>query len=385
MAATLSLIWNPPIVLFHRSVFFRASARLVFACQVGDRALKSSELSRARAFLAGAFLLLLASGASAQDTAPGIDFSQALEAAERMPRLYSLLVSVEDELVLERYFNGRDADDIANVKSVSKSLISALVGVAIDRGFIDGVDDPIASYFADRIEDDDKRAIRIEDLLTMQAGLQTTSNRNYGRWVQSTDWVDFALRQPLEDVPGERMQYSTGNTHLLSAILTQATGKDTLAFAREVLGDPLGFHLVAWPRDPQGIYFGGNDMELTPRQMLAFGRLYLNGGELNGREVVPSEWVRASFVPRTESPREEDRYYGYGWWIRDMAGYTTPYAWGYGGQFIALVPELDLVVVTTSSSYPGDDRRRHTRGIYDLLEYGVIRAVGNAARQVALR
>ena len=174
------------------------------------------------------------------------------------------------------------------------------------------------------------------------------------------------------------MEYSTGNTHLLSAILTSATGRSTLAFARESLGQPLGFHLAAWPKDPQGIYFGGNDMEFTARQMLAFGELYLNGGRANGRQIIPAAWIEASLQPRAVSTRETGRFYGYGWWVREMAGYSTPYAWGYGGQFIILVPELDLVVVTTSSSNPGDERRSHLRQLYDLIEFLVITAVSNS-------
>lgn len=299
----------------------------------------------------------------------------AVATAESLPRMRSLLVSQASELLLERYFNGASPEAIANVKSVSKSIISALVGIAIDRGHLQGVAEPIAPYFDAGLfagPSASKADITIEDLLTMRAGLETTSNRNYGAWVLSANWIDFALEQPMLTTPGTRMQYSTGNTHLLSAILTRATGRSTLEFARANLGAPLGFHLAAWPRDPQGLYFGGNDMEMTPRQMLAFGELYRNQGRVGTKQVLPADWVRESFEPRTESPREPGRYYGYGWWIRAMAGLETPYAWGFGGQFVVIVPELELVVVTTSSSNPGNDRRRHTRAMYNLVEHDVI-------------
>jgi CubicO group peptidase (beta-lactamase class C family) len=164
------------------------------------------------------------------------------------------------------------------------------------------------------------------------------------------------------------MEYSTGNTHLLSAVLTKAARRSTWEFAQEYLAKPMGYSLARWPQDPQGIYFGGNDMLMTPRQMLAFGELYLNEGRISGTQVVPEAWVKASLLPRVESRRESGREYGYGWWIRDMAGYTTYYAWGYGGQFIFVVPELTLVVVTTSNSNPGTERRTHLRAIYDLVE-----------------
>ena len=312
----------------------------------------------------------------AQQSAPGAtEFDGAVQAAETMPRIKSLLIGRNGELVVERYFNGTSARNVANIKSVSKSVVSALVGIGIEQGYIEGADQPIGEYFTAELSadgDKPKAGITIEDLLTMQSGLETTSNRNYGAWVLSSNWVDFALRQPVELPPGLIMEYSTGNTHLLSAILTRATGMSTLAFAREVLAEPLGFRLAPWPRDPQGIFFGGNDMEMTPRQMLEFGELYLNGGRANGKQIIPAYWVAASLRRRATSTRENDRSYGYGWWIREMAGHETPYAWGYGGQFIVLVPEFDLVVVTTSSSYPGPDRRAHTQRMYDLVEHAVI-------------
>jgi CubicO group peptidase (beta-lactamase class C family) len=167
------------------------------------------------------------------------------------------------------------------------------------------------------------------------------------------------------------MIYSTGSTHLLSAILTRATGQSTLVFAREALADPLGIALRSWPRDPQGIYFGGNDMLLTPRDMVAIGELYLNGGRHGDRQIVSETWVRESIVPRTRSPRSR-REYGYGWWLRTLADYPVFYAWGYGGQFIFVVPDLRTVVVTTSVSDPGSERREHLGAVYDLVEQDVI-------------
>jgi len=326
-------------------------------------------------------MLLITAPSAAAETAVQSRLEPALAVAREMPRLHSLLVSHNGELVVERYFNGHGADDLANVKSVSKSVMSALVGIAIDDGQIEGVDQPIADFFPDSAvfeNAEDKSAITVGNLLSMQAGLETTSNRNYGAWVLSPNWVEFALNQPLRSRPGTRMHYSTGNTHLLSAIVTQATGQSTLRFARENLSAPLGFRLASWQRDPQGIYFGGNNMALTPRQMLRFGDLYLNNGKAGDRQVISSQWVKRSFEPHARSPRGRGRRYGYGWWIREMAGFKTPYAWGYGGQFILLVPKLDLVIVATSNSNPGPGRRRHTRAMYDLLEDYIVRPMARA-------
>ena len=322
--------------------------------------------------------MLFASVVQAEDRIPVGEqtFSEALRSAEQMPRLHSLLVSHEGELVVEKYFNGRTARRTANIKSVSKSIMSALVGIAIDQGHVASLDQPISDFDGELLSTRTGTAkdnITVGNLLSMQAGLETTSFYNYGAWVLSNDWVGFALNQPLQAAPGTKLQYSTGNTHLLSAILTEATGKSTLDFAREVLGQPLGFQLAAWPQDPKGIYFGGNNMEFTPRQLMSFGQLYLNNGRGNGRQVIPPSWIETSLQPLAESAREEGRFYGYGWWMRDMAGIRTTFAWGYGGQFVLLVPELSLVVVTTSSSLPGDGRRSHIRRLYELLEYGIVR------------
>jgi CubicO group peptidase (beta-lactamase class C family) len=230
--------------------------------------------------------------------------AEALDAAARaLPKLHSLLVSHRGTVVFERYYNGARANQPANVKSASKSVVSALVGIAIERGLIPGVRTPIATYFPAAAKDPAKAAITIEDLLTMRPGLESTSGRQYGAWVTSRNWVDYALARPMLAAPGVSMDYSTGNTHLLSAILTKATKQSTLRFANDALARPLGFALPPWPTDPQGIYFGGNDMLMTPRQLLAFGELYLRGGRVNGRQVVPAAWVAKSCEGRPASCR----------------------------------------------------------------------------------
>ena len=344
---------------------------------------------------AAVLILVATTAAQAQRSAPPPSAARAadspvpplLAAAVRegdaLPRLHSLLVSQRGTVLVERYFHGTRATRLANVKSVAKSVISALVGVAVARGVIPSVREPIGTYFGDLLRapsDAPKRAITVEDLLTMRSGLETTSNRNYGAWVRSPNWVRFALAQPLLTPPGTAMDYSTGSTHLLSAILTRATRKTTLQFAQEVIGTPLGFSVAPWTRDPQGIYFGGNDMAMTPRQMLAFGDLYLHEGRVGATQVLPAQWIRDSWVPRGRSLRgdRDDREYGYGWWIRTLAGQRTYYAWGFGGQFIFVVPALELVVVTTSSTVTDDERRAHRRTVNELVESLVIAPLAEA-------
>jgi CubicO group peptidase (beta-lactamase class C family) len=295
----------------------------------------------------------------------------AVQAASELPRLYSLIVSQRGTILLERYFNGRRAATPVNVKSVSKSVISALVGIAVDRKLL-SLDQPIGKYFPD--VPGPKGAITIEQLLAMQSGLESTSNRNYGTWVESANWVRHALAKPLVAEPGTEMIYSTGNTHILSAILTKATGRSTWKFAQEALAQPLGFSLSPWMRDPQGIYFGGNEMLMTSRQMLAFGEMYRNRGNANGRQIVSEQFIEESFEPRGRS-RISGREYGYGWWMREMAGRQAYYAWGFGGQYIYIVPSLDLTVVATSAATVSEDRRDHRRTVDDIIEHLVVGSV----------
>ncbi|MEZ5492436.1 MAG: serine hydrolase [Gammaproteobacteria bacterium] len=323
-------------------------------------------------------LLLVSAGVNGQQP----DFSRALQQAGQLPRLHSLLIYYQDELVVEEYFNGRDRFQPANMKSASKSVISALVGIAIEQGLIEDIRQPIAEFFpeyATDLSDIAKQAITIEDLLTMQSGLESTSNRNYGRWVLSDNWVEFILQQPLVSKPGEEMIYSTGSTHLLSAIISRTSGMTTRDYAQRYLATPLGVSLAYWSQDPQGIYFGGNDLEMTPRAMLAFGRLYLQEGAVDQGRVLAASWVNESFQPHATSPRGQGRFYGYGWWLRDLADMLVPVAWGFGGQLIFVVKDYGLVVVATSDSRPGTGRRTHLSSLYDLVEAEILWPVKRAS------
>ena len=317
---------------------------------------------------------------------PAASLEAAAKAASELPRLRSLLVSHKGSLVLERYYNGARASQLANIKSASKSVIAALVGIAVSKGLIKSVDQPIAGYFPELAKDPDgrKREITIDDLLTMRSGLASTSGREYGAWVRSKNWVRYVLAQPLTDEPGTRVEYSTGTSHLLSAILTKATKMSTWQFAQEELAKPLGFTLAKWPQDPQGIYFGGNEMLMTPRQMIRFGVLYENNGRIGDRQLIAKSWVDKASVGVGRSRWGSDREYGSGFWIREFAGHKSYYAWGYGGQFIFVIPDLDLVMVTTSRSDVSTERRDHLGAIYDLVEWQVVPVLKRATNRERL-
>lgn len=312
------------------------------------------------------FAALISAAPRAQSGAPSLD--SAAKTAASLPRLKSLLVSHRGQLVLERYFNGARATQVTNIKSASKSVIAALVGIAIAKGHIKSADQPIVDFFPELAKDPaaGKRRITIEDLVTMRSGLESTSGRGYGAWVTSKNWVRYALARPLEDEPGTRVEYSTGTSHLLSAILTKATKQSTWQFAQAELAKPLGFSLAQWPTDPQGIYFGGNDMLMTSKQMIAFGEMYLNEGRAGDRQIVPKAWVEKADDGVGRSRWGSDREYGHGFWIRDFGGVKSYYAWGYGGQFIFIVPSKQLVIVTTSRADVSRERRDHNDQIYAL-------------------
>ncbi len=300
--------------------------------------------------------------------------SAARTAASQLPPLHGLVASHRGRIVLEYYAKGRQAGRVANVKSVSKSIIAALVGIAIERKQLPGVREPVARWFPELRKDADprRRQITIEDLLTMRSGLEPTSGPNYGAWVSSRNWVRHVLARPMVSTPGTSMEYSTGSSHLLSAILTKATGKSTHQFAVEALAEPLGIRLAPWPRDPQGIYFGGNDMLMSPRQMLAVGELWLNDGRAKGVQVVPAAWVETSCQPRTRSRWDPEREYGYGWWSQTLGGHRACFAWGFGGQYILVFRELELVIAVTSATAVNDERHAYRQQLFALLEAHVL-------------
>ncbi|WP_337243747.1 serine hydrolase [Luteimonas sp. gir] len=274
-----------------------------------------------------------------------------LDEAAALAPLRTVIVARNGTVLAERGYHGASPARPANIKSASKSVVSALVGIAIERGLLEGVDQPIAPLLADRLPEapDPRMAqVTIGHLLSMQAGLRPTSGRQYGAWVAQRDWVRAALAQPFVDAPGGGMLYSTGSTHLLSAILVQVSGKPTLQLAREWLEPQAGFSIASWDRDPQGIHFGGNQMAMTPRSLLAFGELYRNHGRsAAGAQLVPGTWIAQSWQPRTRSIYTGDGY-GYGWFARRVGGHEVRYAWGHGGQMLFIVPTLALTVVMTS-------------------------------------
>jgi CubicO group peptidase (beta-lactamase class C family) len=298
-------------------------------------------------------------------------------ASEFAPPLNSFLVWQGGKLAVEEYFHGMGPNELVNVKSASKSVLSALTGLALAEGHLESIDQPLVDFFPNYMDTTgapEKKAITLRHVLTMRACLESTSFHNYGEWVASSHWLRAALQRPVVCEPGSDMVYSTGNSHIMSAIITETSGTSALAFARRHLLEPLDISRISWDRSPEGYYMGGNNMALTPRALLKFGRMYLNDGRYEDRQVIPADWVERSWETYGYSQYSHHAY-GFFWWIDEYAGQQTFFAWGYGGQYVFIVPTLDLVVVCTSSLNDRLDGDRHNERLQSLLSETVIPAV----------
>jgi CubicO group peptidase (beta-lactamase class C family) len=262
--------------------------------------------------------------------------------------LHSLLIIRNGYIVSETYFQPYTAETPHEVYSVTKSVMATLVGVAIDNGSIDGIDRPVIDFFggySPEHPDARKDAMTLEDLLTMRTGLDwQEQDSTFRAMYQSDDWVRFMLDLPMEQQPGQEFRYCSGCSHLLSAIVQRRSGTTTRDFAQQALFDPLGIKRVTWEQDRQGVPIGGWGLQLTPRDMAKLGYLYLQGGMWDGRQIVPAAWVKAAVQRHTATDSELG--YGYQWWTYPTLGAYA--ALGRDGQTVFVVPDLQLIVVTTA-------------------------------------
>lgn len=348
---------------------------------MNDRSLrKTSPLrlkSRLSVIVFGA-LVGLSQMSVGQTLVNGAALDEARSRFGQFDRLHTVIAAHQGEIFFEETWGGPGPMIPVNIKSVSKTVLSALVGRAIEQGLIRDVDQPITELLPSLPATANPRLheITVGNLLSMQAGLERTSGTNYGRWVASNNWIEFALSRPFVADPGGERLYSTGSSHILSAILTQVSGRSTHALAREWLSEPLNVRIPPWPRDPQGIYFGGNDMVMSPRAMLRFGEVYRQGGAIDGQRILPESWVAASWEGRGNSRWSGDAY-GYGWFITELAGETAYYGRGYGGQLIYVIPRLDMTVVITSSPNPPSPGGAYARELTQVVEDTLARAIHN--------
>lgn len=302
------------------------------------------------------------------------DLNAIFQKADQIERVRTLIIHQKGETLEEKSFDGRNLSHPFNIKSASKSIIGLLTGIAIEKGFIPSIEEPIKTYFPDYFEENPdslKESITIRNLLTMQTGLRSTSSGNYGAWVISDNWVEYALDQNFVSQIDGRMVYSTGTSHLLSVIISKASGIPTKAFAEKYLFGPMNIRVGGWDKDPQGNYMGGNNLALKPADLVKIGQLMLDDGAYNGEQLISKDWIRDSFGTYTYS-NYNPYGYGYQWWNQKIGRYQTFFAWGNGGQYIFIIPELETVVVITSSTATTDRRRIYKAPIFDLVQFDII-------------
>jgi CubicO group peptidase (beta-lactamase class C family) len=299
--------------------------------------------------------------------------------AENMPFLKSLIVIQDGNVVIEKYMHAGAPDLTIDLRSASKSILSAILGIAIRGGYIKGIDQKVMDFFPDYSLDElDPRipVLTIEHLVTMTSGFKVKENaETYQGLYESSDWIGHILNLPMNSNPGEKFNYLSLNAHLLSAIITRATGMSMLAYTKQVLFLPLSIEQVVWEQDPQGYYIGGWGMSLKARDMANFGMLYLNNGKIGQMQVVPSHWVKQSTTARsgmigTYYSRWDKNYgYGYLWWIRRLdTDIDIPFALGHGGQRIVILPTANSVIVTQAEpSVDSSNSRKNHRAIDSFI------------------
>ena len=289
-------------------------------------------------------------------------------------------------LVAEAYFHGENVHSANPIQSATKSFTSALLGIALDRGLLSDLDESMVDFFPGFVTptmDARKRNITIRHLLQMRAGYPSDGDGDLVAQLNADgNWLRFAFQHPLASSPGEGWAYSNLSAMLLGGILTTATGTSALAFAEEYLFEPAGMQPTSWFADPQGYHVGSGGLNVRPRDLARFGLLYLHGGRWGGREVIPSDWVAESWQDHSPTTLGDLYYfrdcrYGYLWWHAQTGGRNMWFAGGQGGQFVVVVPSLDMVVVTTAfhfNGYPRAEAERSERALTRVVD-GLLRSV----------
>lgn len=290
----------------------------------------------------------------------------------------SMIIIRNGKIAAEKYFNGRNLFSTQTVRSVSKSFLSALIGIAVSKGILNLDQKMIDSFpeYKTAITDSRINSITLKHLLTMRSGIKGDVEA-YFAFTSSGNWIRTIIGLPLNFDPGSKSGYSTAGTHLLAGILTKAVGTSLTDFARENLFEPMEIKIKDWLRDPQGICFGGNDMIFTTRNMAVLGLLYLNNGKFNDKQIVPVDWVENSWIYSGASTgvwgSVTNLGYGYLWWIGKAAGKNVYFALGHGGQYVMCIPDLDMIIAATSDpNLDWDISDEHERAVLQIISDYII-------------
>ncbi|PHD28166.1 serine hydrolase domain-containing protein [Bacillus wiedmannii] len=282
---------------------------------------------------------------------------------EEYENMNGMLVVRKGNVIFEKYYNGHGLDDALHVASVTKTIISALIGICIDKGYIKSADQKVIEFFPEYNVHSSE--ITVRHLLTM------TAPHPFVDWQEpleelctQQDWIQYTLNRIGNGGEIGNFKYSSAGAHILSAIITNATGKNAREFANKYLFQPLGMREISnynmkafgfddlfgkdvkgWVHDPNGISTGGWGLTLTVRDMAKFGQMYLNEGIHNGKQILSKSWIK-------ESTEMNQNQYGYSWWLREEGGIFSYCAMGDGGNVICCIPERELVVVIASEIIP---------------------------------
>ncbi len=318
--------------------------------------------------------------------------------ASRNERLHSILVVRSGRMVFEHYYRGWGPNHYHNLFSATKSITSALVGIALREGSLQSLDQRLLDFFpetASRTRDSRTQAITLRHLLTMSSGYDYPNEIH--KLLDDSETIAKMVARSMKSQPGQVFSYDDLDVHLLGRVLARVTDTSLANFALHKLFQPLGIwqdeqgtlfpwksdtyrpdewhpfylpdtqHGYLWTVDRLGYYWGSSGLQFTPREMAKFGYLYLNQGRWDGKEIVPAWYVQESL--RQHMRDEHGQGYGYLWWLSEMSGHGIPHAAGHGGQIIALAPDLDLVFVITSAV--GDDYQ-HIEAVMNFLIAAVV-------------
>lgn len=333
--------------------------------------------------------------ASSASSGYPVDFLKTLgrEANDSIPSLGSFLVWRHDTLLYEDYFHGANNQTAFNIKSVTKSIVSAIAGTAKDRNLLPTLNTPVLAilqeyskplysshvwFAADKaINDSIRNVMTLKNLLTMQAGFEWNDfGPLAGAMIASSDPVRFTLDLSYDEYPGGTFNYNTGATLIFGAALAKSVKTDLRAFADSTLFQPVGMTLQRWDTDPLGRYLGGSEMYMTSRDMGRFGLLYLHNGKVGNKQVISKTWIQESTAEQAElnhwdvMPNADG--YGYYWWRRKTNGHQAYIASGYGGQLICIIPDLDMVILATCFLNDKNRGREEIKRLHGFIDKIVV-------------
>lgn len=317
-------------------------------------------------------------------------FTKELEDSSKA--LGAFIVWRKQGVVYEHYFHGASPESWFNIKSITKSVVSALTGIALEKKLIPDVNTPVMKffpeygksrsvstkgyvYYADGMAYNDsvRKTLTFRHLLTMQPGFDWN---DYGQlvsaWIFSSDPVKFALDLPFSDTPGTKFVYCSPATSLVAAAVAKAVHTDLRSFAQKNLFDPAGITIQRWDVDPLGRYMGASESYLTAKDMMRFGLLYLHKGKVGNKQIVPQAWVEASTVEQARLDYWDilpnANGYGYFWWRRKTNGHQTFFASGACGQLIVVVPDLEMVIIAGTRLDKPHRNREELRMLHLMID-----------------